>query len=455
MKTIPLIALAATALAASPGAGFAQDALERFLAVPGARATLPVEAAKEPFSRAFVDEARARFDNFHLQMGGDHTLYYLAHLSEFMQTAMSMPAADFRALERAPNDTLAGIVVETASEGPLALVDYVAHPRFRHQGVMMVHEGRVVFEAYPGMTPTDVHFWASAAKTTIGLVTALLVIEGRIDPERPVTDYVPALAGSAWEQASVLDVLNHTTGLQTEETAAAILDPDSEVVAFFSASFGAANPGSGEREGVVETLRRFVPLEGEGPGDVFRYSSANTHVLTMMIEAVEERPWAAIFEERVWGRLGARMPAMFNLDPDGVAMPLGLLSTTLEDMARFGMLFTPSAAIVATTEIVTPEVLRLIYDSADREGFPGSAKDLSGQKSFGEPAVANSYQFDWVFEDGALAKSGNLNQMIYVDPGRDFVGVVFSSTPYVDGYGETKMPEFFRRAAKLLAGDAG
>lgn len=50
-----------------------------------------------------------------------------------------------------------------------------------------------------------------------------------------------------------------------------------------------------------------------------------------------------------------------------------------------------------------------------------------------------------------MAKSGNLGQMIYIDPKRDFVGVVFSNNPYHSGYGETKAPALMRSAAKLLA----
>jgi ATP/maltotriose-dependent transcriptional regulator MalT len=59
-----------------------------------------IQAAKEPFSKDFVDDARAKFDNFHLQMGGDHALYYLMNLAEFMPRAMSMPAKEFKSLER-------------------------------------------------------------------------------------------------------------------------------------------------------------------------------------------------------------------------------------------------------------------------------------------------------------------------------------------------------------------
>jgi hypothetical protein len=53
--------------------------------------------------------------------------------------------------------------------------------------------------------------------------------------------------------------------------------------------------------------------------------------------------------------------------------------------------------------------------------------------------------------DGAMFKHGNLGQGIYVDPGRDVVGIHFSTNGYIPPYGEDKLPGFFRRAAKMLA----
>ncbi|RLQ20146.1 hypothetical protein DWB85_19270 [Seongchinamella sediminis] len=64
--------------------------------------------------------------------------------------------------------------------------------------------------------------------------------------------------------------------------------------------------------------------------------------------------------------------------------------------------------------------------------------------------MAKSFQFDAVFEDGALYKHGNFGQGIYIDPARDFVGVYFSTNGYIPPYGEDKMPGFLRQAAKIL-----
>ncbi len=61
-----------------------ENPLAKYLAVPGAKTTLPVGAAKKAFPLEFVNDARAKFENFHYQMGGDHALYYNGHLSEMM-----------------------------------------------------------------------------------------------------------------------------------------------------------------------------------------------------------------------------------------------------------------------------------------------------------------------------------------------------------------------------------
>lgn len=425
--------------------------LQKFLDVPGARVTTGVGRAKESYSNEFIEEARENFNNFHLQMGGDHTLYYNAHLSEFMPSSISAPSYEYMPLEFNLDKRIESIKVQTG-QGELTLEEYTKHPMFRLEGAMMIHKGKVVYQAYPGMTPTSQHVWMSAAKSTVGLVLTQLVVEEKIDPNAPITKYVPELKGTNWDTRKVIDVANQSSGLDIEETGKSILNPDSEVVRFFSSIFGAPNPSTGKVEEWIEVAKGAENLEGEKPGEHFRYSSLNTMVIIQMIENIEEKPWAELFEERVWGKLGARQPMVHSLTPEGTALPLGLVSSTLEDFAKFGMLFTPSWNKVATEQVVTEDILNVIYSSKNREAFEGSAKADSALGLFNEPGDAVSYQFDIAFDDGALYKSGNLGQGIYIDPERDFVGVYFSTNPYVDGFGEIKMPAYMRKAAIELSG---
>ncbi len=430
--------------------------LAKYLAVPGAKTTLPVSAAKRPFPLDFVNDARAKFDNFHYQMGGDHALYYNGHLGELMPTAVSQPNKEYRPLEVALNPKIGRQVTFTVKEGELTLDEYVVHPNHRVQGVMMIHKGKIVFQQYPGMNPTDVHVWMSAAKSTVGLIIAQMEAEGKVDMQKSVADYVPELKGTSWDGITMLDAINMATALQLDETMASMMDPGSIIVRFFSAEFGFPNPATGKSEKWLDILKEAQKAPGQKPGERFSYSSAVTQVSVLAAEKVDNKSWAQLFQDRVWGKVGARGPILQNLTPDGTAVAHGLLSCTLEDFARYGMLYTPSWNKVAFEPVVSAQVLKRIQTGgspeAYRAAFPEGIKDHGPGAYFGEAPLANSFQFDAVFEDGALWKHGNLGQGIYIDPKRDFVGVYFSSNGYIPPYGEDKMAAYLRRAAKFLAG---
>jgi len=427
--------------------------LAKFLEVPGAQTTLPVSAAKLPFSYEFATDAQQRFENFHYQLGGDHALYYNLHLSEVLHTAHSKPNAIYRPLEKNLNPTLGDEVSFTTKKGDLTLNEYVVHPNHRVQAVVMVHNGQIVYETYPGMNPTDHHVWMSPGKTTVGLVLAQLEAEGKIDMSKQVVEYLPEFAGTNWDGITMIDAANMATGLQLEETLEAIIDPSSIIVRFFSAEFGSPNPATGQVDDWLEILKTAEKIEGEDPGYQFRYSSAVTQIFVKIAERIENKTWAQIFEERVWGHMTARESMQHHLTPDGTSVAHGLLSTTAEDFARFGMLFTPSWDKAAVQEVVSAEVLERIQTAGSPEAYKRGSKYQGQLEDFGESPLMNSYQFDGVFEDGALWKHGNIGQGIYIDPARDFVGVYFSTNGYIPPYGEDKMPGFLRRAAKYMASE--
>jgi CubicO group peptidase (beta-lactamase class C family) len=429
-----------------------ENPLAKYLDVPGAQTTLPVISAKSPFSLAFVQDAQRRFENFHYQMGGDHALYYNLHLSEVLHTAVSKPNELYRPLAKALNPELGDKVSFPVKEGELTLNAYVVHPNHRVQAVVMIHEGKIVYETYPGMNPMDQHVWMSPGKATVGLAIAQLEAEGKIDMDKEVVAYLPEFRGTHWDGVKMIDAANMATALQLEETLEAIVDPESIIVRFFSAEFGAPNPTTGEVDDWLNILKDAERIEGEAPGDRFRYSSAVTQLFVVIAERIENKTWAKLFEERVWGNMTARLSMQHHLTPDGTSVAQGLLSTTAEDFARFGMLFTPSWDKAALRPVVSAAVLKRLQTAGSPEAYRRGAK-YEGQKAdFGESPLMNSYQFDGVFEDGALWKHGNLGQGIYIDPARDFVGVYFSTNGYIPPYGEDKMPGFLRRAAKFLAG---
>ncbi|MEP2716581.1 serine hydrolase domain-containing protein [Pseudophaeobacter sp.] len=452
MTRSTLGAVFATALAFTAPATAQNAAVKEALKTPGARVTLPVETAKAPFSKDFISAAQQAFNSFHAQMGGDHTLYYLQNFASVMRTDLVAPNPVYTPFEYALDPAIEEITITTESAGPLALKDYITHPIFRHQGLMMVHKGKVVYEAYPGMSSSDVHLWASASKTLTGLLASSFIEDGRVDPGQPVTAYADALKGTAWDGVRVIDLINHTTGLDIEETNESILNPQSMFVRFVLATFGSTDPNLDVGDW-LEVLRAVTPLEGEGPGERFRYSSLNTHVLGMVLEGVTDLRVSDVIGQEIWGHLQARMPLLVHLAPDGQGLNMGIVSSSLEDMAKFGVLWTPSWRAVSETPVVSQAALDRIRAGGDPAAFQGGAKEGQALSLFAEKPVKGAYQFDFIFEDGALYKHGNTGQGIYIDPERDFVGVYFSATPYIAPYGEIKAPAYIRAAAKRLAGE--
>jgi CubicO group peptidase (beta-lactamase class C family) len=176
--------------------------------------------------------------------------------SELMPTAIAVSPRREKPLARAINAGIGKLKFPTKNSGVLTLDEYVVHPNHRVQGVMILHHGKVVYEAYPGINPEQVHVWMSAAKTTVGLIIAQLEVEGKIDLSKPVTYYVPDLKGSAWDKISVLDAANMATGLDLEEALKSIVDPQSIIVRFFSAEFGQPVPDGKKVESWIDLVAR-------------------------------------------------------------------------------------------------------------------------------------------------------------------------------------------------------
>jgi len=420
----------------------------KIAAMPGntvTERTTPISKAKLPLSAEEYYKITKRFSYWGVQMPGDYSTYYGRHMSQFMHTQV-VPSGDPVAyLERAIDPRLKDLTFKTKDGGSTdKLGDYLAGPS-RKQAMMMAHKGKVVFEAYPGMNPNDVHLWMSTGKSTVALIFTMLVAEGKINLEDMTSKYVPALQGSPWDKIPVWATATMCAGLDIEETMIAMVEPGSWVNNFHHTFLGE------NKTPYFEQLRSVTPLPGEKPGEVFRYSSANPMVMQFICEAIEQKPFGTLWQERVWEKGGFRNPFLLHLAPDGTGIGYGMISTTPEDMLRYAMLYTPSWNKVSSERIVSDEVLRLLRSTAKVQAYEGSTEQGYQTEWFGYSPKSNGIQWDSVFEDGALFKHGNMGQGIYVDPKRDFCAMGFGVAD--NNSGVDYAPGYMRAAAKLLAGE--
>lgn len=429
----------------------AESALNKALSEPGAKPIIPVTQVKKGFDKAFIDEANTAFSNFHMQMGGDHALYYALHMTKYVPAELAMPHGETSVLKRNINESLNDLSF-TMGDGTesVSLNDYIHDEKTRVQGIMILKGGEVVYEEFPGMNPSDTHVWASVAKTIVGTLLTMLEVEGKVDMSMPITEYVPELKGTEWDNVIMIDAMNMASGLDISENAANTLNPRSVFQRMLAADFHVTN-ADGVTEDEMQVLRDVAPLEGEPSGKVARYSSTVAKVLGVAIENITQQPFTEVFEERIWSKIGARASAQVNVSPAGHAVSYGLVNSRLDDLARYALQFTPSWDKVAKEKIVSKEVLEKMQKGGDHEAYlAGDFTEHSWVKaSFGKDMpIYNTHQWDAAWEDGALFKHGNLYQSIYVDPKRDVVGVAFSTSPvYLT---PDLIPGYLRQAAKKL-----
>ena len=137
--------------------------------------------------------------------------------------------------------------------------------------------------------------------------------------------------------------------------------------------------------------------------------------------------------------------AVLALSPQGNGIIHGLLSSRLIDMAKTGLLYTPSWPKIASERVVSERMLQRIQITGTEEIFLKGDMGPALAGAFGETPVASTYQWDAVFADGDLYKGGIQNQGIYVSPGRDVV------VWYATGYPKKAFVEpFARRIATSL-----
>jgi len=396
------------------------------VAQAGEDANLPAKHVKAGFSLAQASRLETQATVQSILAGGDVALYWTNHVARSMPTAVIPAGQPARQLEVSAVSEIGAVRVSSAL-GELSLNEFLYDARSYAQGFVVVHKGRIIFEEYPGMRPQDNHLWASNAKPLASLLIDLLIEDGDLDQNQTFGHYVPEFRGTAWEGLRIIDILDMTPGLDTAEDGQTRKDPDSIAIRTFLSEFNQPYSKVGRVESVKEVLKSARKIAE--PGESFDYGSPVTQALVILTEAITQKKWSDYFDERVWSKMSAEAGLQVHLAPDGTAAVHGLVSSRLRDMARFGMLYTPSWDQVAVERIVTPAVIERIRNGVrDHKFFMAGYDGPVFTERLGEKILGSSRQWDAVFDDGDFFKSGLMGQGLYVSPDRDLVIAFFSTS---------------------------
>ena len=385
------------------------------------QAPMPVAHAADGFSADEGYRLRQGFAWPTAYATGDRNVYYFLQMEEFLPHSTIWRAGAVSALDYALNESLAQVRASSTLE-EMTLGSLLEDPRARMQGIVAIHRGRIIFERYPGMREHDRHMWFSVSKTITSLLVGLLEEEGKLDVQRAVDHYLPELAGTHWEGIPVIDILDMASGLDIVESEASRNDVVTSVSQWFQ-----IQTGDTTGLGTLTADDILFAVGQQGPsGQVFEYSSLNTRMLGLLVERVSGRRMADLIAEGVWSGLGAEGDALVAVDLQGRAQMYGLFSSRLRDMARYGMLYTPSWDVVAEQAVVPQSLLDRIRDECRPAIFKRSEAGANYPQD--DMPRCNSRQWDAIWADGDMYKAGAREQGLYVSPSRDLVVAWFSTT---------------------------
>ena len=313
-------------------------------------------------------------------------------------------------------------------------------------GLVVLHRGAVVYETYRGvLEPHMPHHAMSVTKSFVGLVAAMLVHEGVLDPDATVPTWLPEMAGTAYGDATLRHVLDMTTGVRYSEV---YTDPKAEVATYASAAgLRAPPPGYAGPDTIVGFL---LTLMKEGAhGEAFAYKTCNSEVLSWIIQRATGKPLAQQLSERIWQKLGAEEDAYVMVDRIGMAIGGAALNTTLRDLARVGEMMRCGGAFNGQ-QVVPAAVVADIANGANREHFA-----RAGYVTLPGWSYRNQW---WVSHNrfGAYSARGIHGQACYVAPGAEMVIARYASHPTAaNGNGpldRVSLPAFEALAAHLQRG---
>lgn len=315
----------------------------------------------------------------------------------------------YRTLERGPGPVSA-LPPGSPETLPAAAQDWVK--RRAVTALVILRDGRLTHESYYlGSGAEDLRISWSMAKSVLSALFGTVVAEGKIpDLDAQVVEYVPALKGSAYDGASIRDVLTMSSGVGFNED---YMDFNSDIN-----RMGRVLALGGSMDGFAASLH----MRATPPGSHMHYVSIDTHVLGMVIRGATGRDPVDLMEERIIRPMGLEASPEMLTDGEGTGFVLGGLNLRTRDYARIGQMFlqqgfwngrqiVPADWVAASTA----------HQAADGAGY--------------------GFQW-WVPKDNALfgndfMAQGIYGQFIYVNPAAQVVIAVNSADRGFDASGIT------------------
>jgi CubicO group peptidase (beta-lactamase class C family) len=285
-------------------------------------------------------------------------------------------------------------------------------------GLLVIKDGAIVYERY-GLGNGRATRWISysIAKSVTSLLVGAAIRDGYIaSVDEKVTDYLPRLKGSAYDQARIRDVLQMASGVAWNET---YDDPESDLNQADWTTLGLYN--------YLDDKPRTA-----APGETFNYNTAESNLVGNLLRAAIGNNLSTYLEQKIWRPFGMEADAAWNLtEPAGGEFGGCCINATLRDYGRLGLFAMNGGRLPNGTEVLPAGWMQ--QSTTPSKGYPGYG------------------YFWWLTDNGAYRASGIFGQGIYIDPAQNLVIAMHSARPDASTRADSMLQlAMFQAIAKAL-----
>ena len=373
-------------------------------------------------SASTVDEVRRRIaeqprDTSWWNVNGEAMAWNNKNLNRLFPTVNVYRSGPVRELVRKPRSEIDDFEVDIPG-GTMAFAEFLRSDLSTCMGMVILHEGEIVFEDYPRMEPYERPIYWSVTKVLVSSVLSVLEDRGLFDIDNPIETYLPELTGSSYEGITVRNILDMATGVDCSEE---YYDRSSCYYGLMETT-GEAHWGEDAGDNPYAYIAGLRVGKFAEQGSSFEYGSINTYILGWLVEKLTGMPFQDAFSREFWTHIGAEGDAAILAPRFGVPMFAGGFLARPRDLARFGLLFTPSFGVVSDRKIISDEHIVMLKNGG-RPELLANARGGPPDEVTGRIVKHNVYQWDLVFTNNDIYKGGWAGQGLLVNPDRDLVAV--------------------------------
>lgn len=205
----------------------------------------------------------------------------------------------------------------------LSSEDSALHDKYKTIAFLVIKDTNLLFENYwEGYSENSVSSSFSMAKSVVSLLIGIALDEGLISSlDEPVSKYIPEFGNKKYN-ITIRDLLAMGSGLKWNET-------------YY-------NPFSVTTKAYYGTNLNKLVLRSKSvksPGEKFEYITANTQLLSIILNNVTNKTMSEYTSEKLWKPLGAKNDAAWSLDQEnGSEKAATFFNSNARDYARIGQL---------------------------------------------------------------------------------------------------------------------